>query len=258
MKDLNENFIIIEHPDIHGVARGKFFNRSLVDLKKGFKMIEGFHHFLPTGSLYSKISCSDIEYEFSEVFDPLDVKITRTFIRPVNETHLDTREHCRRALESLEQKHGLKIKCGTEFEIYDFSEKVSPTKPVADMKIRSTKLSNGVKIISACYDKFLQHGIEVRSFHEEYSKNQFEIALNYKEGLASADDNYFFREIVKTEFPESSFLTDLSIDGLSNSAHHSISLWKNEENVTEEYYKNWLAGVVQHTPALLARVSHYK
>ncbi|CAG5119749.1 unnamed protein product [Candidula unifasciata] len=110
-------------------------------------------------------------------------------------------------------------------------------------------------------------GVPVDSVQTEYGPGQFEFTLDVEEGITVADNTLNFKNIVKTFLKtkgfDASFMTRIDPSlGASNGLHWNHSLWTssgrnafldvNKPNKLSELTCHWLAGLVEHSPAMTA------
>ncbi|CAG5119753.1 unnamed protein product [Candidula unifasciata] len=112
-----------------------------------------------------------------------------------------------------------------------------------------------------------ERGVAIDSLQTEYGPGQFEFTLDVAEGIQAADRTLEFKNATKTLMKsrgfEASFMTrtDLAF-GVSNGFHWNHSLWTpsgqnalvdlSRPNKLSELGCHWLAGLIEHAPAMTA------
>jgi glutamine synthetase len=110
--------------------------------------------------------------------------------------------------------------------------------------------------------------IKVKQYYPEAGFGQQEITIKYEEALKAADNQITFRETVKAiayqHSLKSSFLPKIFPEGAGNGCHLHLSLWKGGKNILGESNdpyglsptgKQFLAGILEHLPALMALIA---
>ena len=159
---------------------------------------------------------------------------------------LDSRSRARKATEKLESKYGYNIKMSIELE-FDVGSRESNFYELRGISTLLSTQSGGLEIMKSCKSIFDHIGVKVESFEKESGETQFEVATCYKSKILDAlDQVYYFRNIVKEKFPESTFITKITGWVKLNSGHVNMSLWEKSTNVTAETKYRWIEGLLRN------------
>ncbi|MFT3731811.1 MAG: glutamine synthetase family protein [Hyphomicrobium sp.] len=114
-------------------------------------------------------------------------------------------------------------------------------------------------------DALSAFGIDVTTFNLEYGPSQFEVNFAPGWGLRAADQAYTFKTAVKEIAAKAgriaSFITKPAIDRSANGLHYNLSLWSNGRNAFADkssadglsvIARHFIAGQLHHAPALTA------
>ncbi len=108
-------------------------------------------------------------------------------------------------------------------------------------------------------------GLHVQQLHPEYAAGQFEVSIAPGDPLAAADHSVLARQTIRAVGQHygmrTTFAPCATADGVGNGMHLHLSLWDGERNTAlggdgpadmSPAYESFLAGVLEHLPALLA------
>jgi glutamine synthetase len=106
-------------------------------------------------------------------------------------------------------------------------------------------------------------GVEVEQLHPEYAPSQMEVSVSPLSPVAAADRVVLVRQTIRalstTHGYRMSLSPALTPDGVGNGAHVHLSVWRDDRNLlaprggeVDPEGAAWLAGVLDHLPALLA------
>lgn len=132
----------------------------------------------------------------------------------------------------------------------------------------SAGLDRASSVVYDIVDNLIAQGIVVEQAINEYGPGQQEIAIKYDKALRAADLHLKFRDTVRgTTEVQHGLLASLApkpfADGIGSGAHLHFSLWSKSQGVNllynpeeptklSEFGKSFVAGVLDHLPALLA------
>jgi ureidoacrylate peracid hydrolase len=200
---------------------------------------------------------------------------------------------CKRLLDELWSRHGLKLLAASELE-FSVAHAGEWSQPVCDGPEIFTTLQYA-KLGAFTYqveEAMARVGVDVRTMNTEYGSGQLEITFSPSFGLQAADDACTFRTCVKELAQQRGWLASFmsktfSLDGPGNGGHLNFSLWQLAEGAgaggaaaeagssiaaitaghTSALHdasapdglsadgKHFLAGVLAHAPALEALCS---
>ncbi|CAG5129892.1 unnamed protein product [Candidula unifasciata] len=129
-------------------------------------------------------------------------------------------------------------------------------------------------VIEGCQDLLFdmvhemgKRGVHIDSLQTEYGPGQYEVTLDIEEGIQAADNTIELKNTLKTFMKsrgyDATFMTriDPSLEG-SNALHWNHSLWtasglnafldNSKPNKLSELGCHWLAGLIEHAPAMRA------
>ncbi|MEM9517341.1 MAG: glutamine synthetase family protein [Actinomycetota bacterium] len=108
-------------------------------------------------------------------------------------------------------------------------------------------------------------GLHVQQLHPEYAAGQFEVSIAPGDPLEAADHSVLAKQTIRAVGLRNSMRTTFApcatADGVGNGMHLHLSLWDGEHNTAlggdgpanmSPRYESFLAGVLDHSPALLA------
>jgi len=152
-------------------------------------------------------------------------------------------------------KLGLNIRSGFEEEFVVLRQDTVPIDNTSYGEVRSMNVSQ--QFIHELTEGILMQGIIPEMYHAESAPGQQEISLQYTDALAQADNHLIFRETAHATAQRQNllvtFLPKLSEDTAGNGLHVHMSMWKGNENVfASEVGDQFMAGILQHLPALVA------
>jgi glutamine synthetase len=112
-------------------------------------------------------------------------------------------------------------------------------------------------------DALRAEGVEVEQLHPEYAPSQMEVSVSPLSPVAAADRVVLLRLTIRalsaTHGYRMSLSPALTPDGVGNGAHVHLSVWRGDRNLVatrageiDPEGAAWLAGVLDHLPALLA------
>lgn len=132
----------------------------------------------------------------------------------------------------------------------------------------SSGLDRASSVVYDIVDNLVAQGIIVEQAINEYGPGQQEIAIKYDKALRAADLHLKFRDTVRgTTEVQHGLLASLApkpfTDGIGSGAHLHFSLWSKSEGINllynagestklSDFGKSFVAGVLDHLPALLA------
>lgn len=160
---------------------------------------------------------------------------------------------------------GYRLKSGFEYEFY-----------IVDAKTREAPFP-GIQIFATLRNNFDEHlvyeilremeavGVDIITSNAEYGPGQMEINFAPSDGIKGADDAFTFKngvkEIAQRHGMMASFMTKPWIEQSANGCHYHLSLWEGNRNAfldtqsadgLSEVARQFIAGIVAHTPALTA------
>ncbi len=179
-----------------------------------------------------------------------------------------TRTVLKRAITSA-QEQGVKVMAAFESEFYLAEETPDGPKPWRNGPVYSSAgMDRASDVVDAMVDNLVAQGITVEQAINEYGPGQQEIAIKYTDALTAADQHLKFRDTVRgtaeVQFGLlASFAPKPFADGIGSGAHLHFSLWsadgklnllynKDEPTRLSEFGLSFVAGVLEHLPALLA------
>lgn len=114
-------------------------------------------------------------------------------------------------------------------------------------------------------DELEEINVKVDTLQCEAGPGQYEVTMDIAEGIKGPDSTARFKNASKTFFAKrhlaATFMTKVSLDGISSGMHFNHSLWKDGESVfrddsqdnhLSELGQHWMAGLLLHSPAITA------
>ena len=166
-------------------------------------------------------------------------------------------------------KSGLYVKAAfeNEFNLLKPSEDGKGVSPV-DTTVYAATLSMDTNhaIMMDIFDTLTQQGLEIEQYYPESAPGQQEISITYTDAMNAANQQIVLRESVKAVAHKhqliASFVPKIFPDKAGNGTHIHLSLHESDEtNITpsetnpnelSEIAKHFIAGMVEHLPALMA------
>jgi glutamine synthetase len=179
-----------------------------------------------------------------------------------------TRSVLKRAL-AFAASHDIEVMAAFESEFY-LAEmgQDGPTPWQNGPCYSSSGMDRASSVVDSMVDNLTSQGIVVEQAINEYGPGQQEIAIKYGEALFAADSHLKFRDTIRgTAEVQYGLLASLApkpfADGIGSGAHLHFSLWSKSKKVNllydaenptllSEFGKSFVAGVLDHLPALLA------
>jgi glutamine synthetase len=179
-----------------------------------------------------------------------------------------TRSVLKRALAMLDSQ-GIEFMSAFESEFY--LAEATPDGPTPWRNgpcYSSSGMDRASEVTDLMVDNLIEQGIVVEQAINEYGPGQLEIAIKYGPALKSADQHLQFRDTIRgTAEVQFGLLASLAPkpfkDGIGSGAHLHFSLWdkakklnllfnENEPTKISEFGQSFVAGILEHLPALLA------
>ncbi|HJO95627.1 MAG TPA: glutamine synthetase family protein [Victivallales bacterium] len=174
----------------------------------------------------------------------------------------------KRMISSFEH-HGYKIQAAfeNEFCLYKQNDNGDCIPLDHSQCFSSISMASASKIINEIINALEKQNIQVEFYYPECSFGQHEISIHYSDPLTAADNQIWFRETVRSVAEnhglKASFSPKPDKDSAGNGSHIHLSIWDLENNRNllfdkdEKYQlskigRNFTAGILAHTPALLA------
>ncbi|MCP4178499.1 MAG: glutamine synthetase [bacterium] len=169
----------------------------------------------------------------------------------------------------LLSKNGLKMQVAfeNEFCLYKQNENGDYIPLDHSQCFSSISMSSASKVIKDIIECLEFQNIPVELYYPECSFGQHEISIRHSDPLTAADNQIWFRETVRNVAKNhglyASFAPKPEKDSAGNGCHIHMSLWDNDNSKNLFYSKddkyqlsklgyNFTAGILKHTPALLA------
>ncbi|MEI6220774.1 MAG: glutamine synthetase family protein [Actinomycetes bacterium] len=179
-----------------------------------------------------------------------------------------TRSVLKRAIAYAESL-GIEVKAAFESEFYLAEKSADGPVPWQNGPVYSSAgMDRVATVMDAMVDNLTDQGIVVEQAINEYGPGQQEIAIKYDEALRAADLHLKFRDTIRgTAEVQFGLLASLApkpfADGIGSGAHLHFSLWSSESQTNllynpnspqelSEFGKHFVAGVLEHLPALVA------
>jgi glutamine synthetase len=179
-----------------------------------------------------------------------------------------TRSVLKRAI-SYAESLGIEVKAAFESEFYLAEKSADGPVPWQNGPVYSSAgMDRVATVMDAMVDNLTDQGIVVEQAINEYGPGQQEIAIKYDEALRAADLHLKFRDTIRgTAEVQFGLLASLApkpfADGIGSGAHLHFSLWSSESQTNllynpnspqelSEFGKHFVAGVLEHLPALVA------
>ncbi|GMH23185.1 hypothetical protein Nepgr_025028 [Nepenthes gracilis] len=213
---------------------------------------------IPDLSTQKKIPWTDLE----------EMVLADMQIKPGESWEYCPREALRRVLKVLKEEFELEISAGFEKEFYLLREREGEWVPFDSSPYCSTSaLDAASPLLHEIVSALQSLGVQVEQFHAEVGKGQYELALGHTSCVRAADNMVFTREVIKAVSRKhgllATFLPKYALDDIGSGSHVHLSLWRNGVNVfmggsgasrhgMSEVGEEFMAGVLQHLPALLA------
>ncbi len=278
-RDRGVNFLRVEIPDLHGIARSK-----TVPIKRLRALAEsGLNFPLPPVAL--DVQCEAVQGTgYIEERGYPDVTLQPDFstfavlsyapgtARVISDPyHAETGEPVLAATRTVASKAfskaaslGFDVLSGFEYEfsLLDAATLAPVTHTVRQFASFDEQDRGLLYEISDALSAF---GIDVTTFNLEYGPSQFEVNFAPGWGLRAADHAYSFKTAVKEIAAKAgrlaSFITKPAIDRSANGLHYNLSLWSNGRNAFADRSsvdglsavgRHFIAGQLHHAPALTA------
>ena len=179
----------------------------------------------------------------------------------------DPRVVCKKLLGSLEKEFGLSLYSALEYEF----AMAKDGKPVTSkMHIYSPV---GLKATEDfCFevsDRLEKAGVLLETIMHEHGQGQLELTMKPYWGIKAADHALMYKQCVKETAIDLGFRATFMCNpwlAVQSGGHYNFSLWnKSGTNVftddsdsdgLSDLAKNWIAGVLEHAPAITALVCH--
>ena len=176
----------------------------------------------------------------------------------------DTRAHLFNTLKELKEKYRLRFFVGPEPEFF----LIQDDKPVDKGKyadVYPSSLSSG--LIKQFSIDLRTAGIRTNISHHEVGKGQYEIELQFEDGLRTADTVVTYKNLIKAlalkRDLQATFMPKPFEEDNGSGMHCHVSLWNDETNLFagEEKHEisetalHFIAGLLKHAPALSAIVA---
>ncbi|RUS80602.1 hypothetical protein EGW08_011612 [Elysia chlorotica] len=281
------DYIQLKVYDIHSYKRGRIITQSQLPsaLKNGIGMRHGicFEGLHGPGNPHPSFN-SDVKYTNmrmvpilstlrpcqKSVFGNRKVGSVICELRFPEDMSVDTsspREATQAVLELLQKEFGLHIKSSFEIE---FRIRDAKTQKLLGDRSQWASLASVEKhqdVIIGLFDEMRDMGVKVDTILYERGIGQFEYTLEVTEGIEAADMVAEFRTashlFLGSKGYDAEFLTCKdTTSNVHNGHHYNISLWNsnganaliNPDKPAElsEFGRHWLAGLIEHAPALTA------
>jgi glutamine synthetase len=179
-----------------------------------------------------------------------------------------TRTILKRVLKKAKDQ-GVLVMAAFESEFYLAEMTPDGPKPWRNGAVYSSAgMDRASEVVDVMVDNLVAQGITVEQAINEYGPGQQEISIKYTDALAAADQHLKFRDTIRgTAEVQFGLLASLApkpfADGIGSGAHLHFSLWsedgktnllynKDEPTRLSEFGLSFVAGVLDHLPALLA------
>ncbi|KAK3789923.1 hypothetical protein RRG08_004035 [Elysia crispata] len=283
------DFVELRVYDIHGNARGRMVTRSAVTdvMKKGIGLSGSFRFLGVKGQ--SSIHLKPPDYVLTKYYRLMPHLET---LKPYQPYHRDASSHKKIAavlcelrcldgtletgmpreatlalLQQLQEEFGLTIRSTFEVEFGIRHAKTAKTF-AHEAKFASTAVLHNEGDILFDFVETMQ-GIDVKidTLLAEYGSGQFEVTCHITEGIEACDMIAEFKTAshiyLKRKGLDVVFMTCVEPQiGCSNGFHFNFSIWNSEgrnifadpddPETLSEFGRYWLAGMVHHSPAMLA------
>ncbi|BBN12985.1 glutamine synthetase [Marchantia polymorpha subsp. ruderalis] len=194
-------------------------------------------------------------------------------VKPGTPSELCPRTTLRRLTGLLEEEYQLTMRAGFEAEFYLLKKATEPERWEAvdsSSYCSSTGLTQSLATLECMLSWLNTMQINIEQFHAESGGGQFEFALAHEPILIAADKLLLAREAITAAALQQNFLAtfipklNLKTTPVGSGSHVHLSLWKEGKNVfsaeskadsnfgMSETGSSFLAGVLQHLPAILA------
>ncbi|GFR84077.1 glutamine synthetase [Elysia marginata] len=186
---------------------------------------------------------------------------------------LDTstpREATQVLLKRLQNQLGLHIKSSFELEFVIRDSKTQKYLGHGSQWASLAALEKNQAVLMGLMDEMKDIGIKIDTLLTERGQGQFEFTFDLTDGIEAADMVAEFRTAaylyLKEKGCDGNFMAcDDVKEGIHNGYHFNFSLWnKNGDNVfvdpdnpneLSQFGRHWLAGLVEHAPAMTALCS---
>lgn len=271
--------IRVIHPDLFGRQRGKQYPVSGIDSVLG-------------GVAYSKMSVAEDlfgvpvdETEFPQLaghpdlhaqadpasaiippWEPDSVWIMSTLQEHGKPSALCARGQLERALEQMEQEHGLTGIAAGEPEFYlferDAAGRATHTPYSLDgVSYTMDRITDPKGVLGRIHRQLIDFGINVTVLNREFSPGQFEVNLHHAPTLEAADDAFLLKtalkELATIEGYAANFMAKPIQGEEGSSLHFHVSLWDGDRNVFDaedggvnDALRHAIGGLQAHAAAL--------
>ena len=176
------------------------------------------------------------------------------------------RHFLRRMAERLEEEAlGLRAAVENEFALGRQGEDGSVVAVDESLCFSTVGMAATAEVTDALVDALSAQGIEVEQYYPELGWGQHEISVGPRPLLAAADTQIFVRETIRAVAGSFGLVASLAPkpwpEAAGNGAHIHFSAWEGDRNAffdpagrfgLSELAEQFVAGVLAHTPALLA------
>ncbi|XP_075258089.1 glutamine synthetase-like isoform X2 [Convolutriloba macropyga] len=178
----------------------------------------------------------------------------------------DTRYISRKLVKELEIEFGLKLYSALE---YEFGVGKGGKPLTAGLSIYVPIFMKEAE--DFCYDvsdRLEAAGVYLETLMSEHGDGQLELTMEPSWGVKAADDAFIYKQCAKETAIDHGIMATFMCNPwlqVQNGGHYNFSAWKDGVSVftdnsdpdgLSEIGKNWVAGLMEHAPALTALVCH--
>lgn len=284
------DYIELKIFDIHGFKRGRIITRSHLPsvLKNGMGMRGGMcyegmhgpsnqHPAFTTEIKYANMRMTPILSTLKpcqkSIFGNRKIGSVLCDTRFARDGSLDTstpREAAQAVLQRLQTEFGLHVKSSFEIEFVIRDTKTQECLGKGSQWGSLAVLEKHQAILMGMMDEMNEIGVKTDTLLAERGQGQFELTLDLTSGIEAADMVAEFRTAahlyLKEKGCDGDFMACVDVaSGIHNGYHYNFSLWNrdgtnvfvDQENPEKlsEFGRHWLAGLIEHAPALTALCS---